>query len=80
MTGLAPHLPVSERRMLVHAVRTGTAVGIDYVNGEGNPTVRVIEKACLDAPFLTAWCRLRDDERVFHIGRVQAVTPAVLMT
>ncbi|QFG22188.1 helicase-associated domain-containing protein [Actinomadura sp. WMMB 499] len=80
MTDLAPHLPVSERRMLVHAVRTGTAVGIDYVNGEGNPTVRVIEKARLDAPFLTAWCRLRDDERVFHIGRVQAVTPSVLMT
>ncbi|SNR99585.1 helicase-associated domain-containing protein [Actinomadura mexicana] len=76
----APHLSVAERRMLVHAVQTGTAVGIDYVNGEGNPTTRVIEKIRLDAPFLTAWCRLRDDERVFHIGRVQAVTPAVLMT
>ncbi|MGP4027497.1 helicase C-terminal domain-containing protein [Actinomadura sp. 3N407] len=80
MADLAPHLSVSERRMLVHAVRTGTAVGIDYVNAEGNPTTRVIEKIRLDAPFLTAWCRLRDDERVFRIGRVQAVTPAVLMT
>ncbi|MGI5204735.1 helicase-associated domain-containing protein [Spirillospora sp. CA-108201] len=80
MADLAPHLSVSERRMLVHAVRTGAAVGIDYVNGEGNPTTRVIEKVKVDAPFLSAWCRLRDDERVFHIGRVQAVTPAVLMT
>ncbi|MFV2174085.1 helicase-associated domain-containing protein [Actinomadura sp. LOL_016] len=80
MADLAPHLPVSERRMLVHAAQTCTAVGIDYVDGEGNPTTRVIEEIRLDAPFLTAWCRLRDDERVFHIGRVQAVTPAVLMT
>ncbi|MFA1537843.1 helicase-associated domain-containing protein [Actinomadura monticuli] len=79
MAELASHLPVSERRMLAHALRTGVAVGIEYVNGEGNPTTRVIEKARLDAPFLTAWCRLRDAERVFHIGRVQAVTPAALM-
>ncbi|WP_067449737.1 helicase-associated domain-containing protein [Actinomadura macra] len=75
---LAPQLSASELRVLAHAVETGTAVCIDYVNGEGNPSTRVIEKICLDAPFLTAWCRLRDDERVFLGSRVQAVTPAFL--
>ncbi|MEW2354896.1 helicase-associated domain-containing protein [Spirillospora sp. NPDC029432] len=31
---LAPHLSASERRILAHAVETGTAICIDYVNGE----------------------------------------------
>ncbi|WP_207944460.1 WYL domain-containing protein, partial [Actinomadura rubrisoli] len=76
---LAPHLSPSERRLLAHAVETGTAICIDYINGEGNPSTRVIEKIRLDAPFLIAWCRLRVAERIFHTSRIQAVAPPSLM-
>jgi predicted DNA-binding transcriptional regulator YafY len=65
-----------ERRLLTHALDTGEAIRIDYVNGDGNPSSRVIENAELDGPFLSAWCHLRNDQRIFHVGRITAIAPA----
>lgn len=76
LAGLASRLSSTERRLLAHGIETGAAVRIEYVNAEGNASSRVIENAELDEPFLNAWCRLRDDQRVFHIGRITAVAPA----
>jgi hypothetical protein len=77
LAGLATQLSSTERRLLAHGIDTGDAVRIDYVNADGNASSRVIENAELDEPFLNAWCRLRDDQRVFHIGRITAVAPAI---
>jgi hypothetical protein len=75
LEGLTPQLSITERRLLTHALDTGEPVRIDYVNGDGNPSSRVIENAELDAPFLSAWCRLRNDQRIFRLGRITAVAP-----
>ena len=76
LAGIASQLSATERRLLAHALDTGEAVRIDYVSADGNASSRVIENAELDEPFLTAWCLLRNDQRVFHIGRITAVAPA----
>lgn len=46
MTNLVPHPSVAERRMLVHAVPTGTVVGIDYVSGESPDAAGVESSSC----------------------------------
>jgi hypothetical protein len=73
---IAPQLNAAERRLLAHALDTGDPVRIDYVSSDGKASDRVIEGAALDIPpLITAWCRLRDDERNFHAGRITAVAP-----
>jgi Helicase conserved C-terminal domain/WYL domain len=71
-----PRLSQEERQAIARALADHTTVWIEYLNREGNRTKRVVEPTALDLPFLEAWCHLRDDERVFHLGRIQAVWPA----
>lgn len=62
-------------RILAHAIDTGSPVRIDYVNQAGNVTSRVIEDIDLSGTMILAWCRLREDERMFNLGRILAVSP-----
>jgi hypothetical protein len=71
-----PRLSQEERQLIGRALAEHMPVWIEYVNREGSRTKRVVEPTALDLPFLEAWCQLRDDERVFHLGRIQAVWPA----
>ncbi|MGN9912083.1 helicase-associated domain-containing protein [Phytohabitans sp. LJ34] len=70
----APHLSTAQRLLLIGAVSQGTPVEISYTDGEGESTRRVIEPAELDGPKLSAWCQLRDDERVFLLPRIESVS------
>jgi predicted DNA-binding transcriptional regulator YafY len=71
----APDLDDAQARLLAHAIEHGSPVRIDYVSTSGNHTQRVIEPIALFFDALQAWCRLRDDERVFRLGRIRAVAP-----
>ncbi|MDQ7904847.1 helicase-associated domain-containing protein [Phytohabitans sp. ZYX-F-186] len=71
----APHLSTAQRLLLIGAVSQGTPIEISYTDGEGESTRRVVEPAELDGPKLSAWCRLRDDERVFLLSRIESVSP-----
>jgi hypothetical protein len=72
----APQLSERSVRLLATAVEHGTPVRIDYTDGRGEFSSRVIEEATLDEHLLDAWCRLRDDERAFVLARIDAVYPA----
>lgn len=50
------------------------AVAIDCESQTGALTRRVIDSAALSGGSLTAWCRLRQDERNFPAGRLRGVT------
>ncbi|MFJ6382389.1 helicase C-terminal domain-containing protein [Kitasatospora sp. NPDC092039] len=76
IAGHARNLPFTDVRQLAHAVNDGRAVTIEYVAASGNATVRTVSRIELDAPYLRAWCHLRDDERVFTISRIHGVMPA----
>jgi predicted DNA-binding transcriptional regulator YafY len=65
-----------EVRLLGYAIEHHLPVCIEYVNAAGNLTERVIEPIQLIFDALHAWCRLRDDERVFRLGRILSVSPA----
>ncbi len=65
-----------EVRLLGYAIEHHLPVCIDYVNASGNRTERVIEPIQLIFDALQAWCRLRDDERVFRLDRILSVSPA----
>ncbi|GAA4450472.1 helicase-associated domain-containing protein [Phytohabitans houttuyneae] len=70
----AAHLTTPQRLLLVGAVSQGTAIEIFYTDGDGESTRRVIEPTELDGPKLSAWCQLRDDERVFLLSRIESVS------
>jgi predicted DNA-binding transcriptional regulator YafY len=72
----ATGLDEDEQRLLAHAIDTGGAVRIAYVDGDGRSTVRVIEEIELAGAVIEAWCRLREDERMFMLNRIEAVAPA----
>ncbi|WP_347877159.1 helicase-associated domain-containing protein [Streptomyces sp. 8K308] len=72
----AGQLPLADRRQLAHAIHEGGAVTIAYVSGAGAHTVRTLSELDFDPPFLYAWCHLREDDRVFALGRIQSVMPA----
>jgi hypothetical protein len=72
---LTAQLDPDEQRLLWHAIEHGTPVTISYVDSEGAPTTRVIEDLELDGHRLVAWCRLRQDERVFALRRIVEVAP-----
>ncbi len=72
----ATGLDEDEQRLLAHAIDTGGAVRIGYVDGDGRSTVRVIEEIELIGTAIEAWCRLREDERMFMLNRIEAVAPA----
>lgn len=59
------HLSRAEALELLRAVVSGTPVEIDYVDGSGNPTTRVVERLSDTGHLLVGHCRLRQDERMF---------------
>jgi predicted DNA-binding transcriptional regulator YafY len=69
----ARQLTVAEVRILAHAIDNGMAVTIDYESQTGALTRRVIEDAALSGGTLTAWCRMRQDERHFTASRLRGV-------
>ncbi|MFJ3214804.1 helicase C-terminal domain-containing protein [Kitasatospora sp. NPDC086801] len=73
IAGHARKLSFTDVRQLAHAVDDGLAVTIEYVATSGNTTVRTLSRLALDAPYLNAWCHLRDDERVFTLSRIHGV-------
>ncbi|MEU4116531.1 helicase C-terminal domain-containing protein [Kitasatospora sp. NPDC028055] len=75
IAGHARNLSFTDVRQLAHAVDEKLAVTIEYVATSGNATVRTLSRLALDAPYLNAWCHLRDDERVFTLSRIHGVMP-----
>ncbi|MFH9353152.1 helicase C-terminal domain-containing protein [Kitasatospora sp. NPDC017646] len=76
IAGYARNLTVADVRQLAHAVDERQAITIEYVATSGNASVRTLSRLELDAPYLHAWCHLRDDERVFTLSRIHGVMPA----
>ncbi|MER7461657.1 helicase-associated domain-containing protein [Streptomyces sp. NPDC097981] len=76
VAGYAKHLSYSDVRQLAHAIDADTAITVEYVAASGSRTVRTLSSLELDPPYLNAWCRLRDDERVFTLSRIHSVMPA----
>ncbi|MFJ9846021.1 helicase-associated domain-containing protein [Kitasatospora sp. NPDC101155] len=75
IAGYARNLTFTDVRQLAHAVDERQAITIEYVATSGNTTVRTLSRLELDAPYLHAWCHLRDDERVFTLSRIHGVMP-----
>lgn len=67
------HLQRIEAEELLRAVVTGEPVEIDYVDGSGNPTTRVVEQLSDTGHLLVGHCRLRQGERMFVPVGVLAV-------
>lgn len=79
VTAAAPHLSGRQARLLTEAIDLGGEVRIDYVNAQGRPSQRVIEEPVLDGNLVIAWCRLREDERMFNLSRIVAVSPSTAL-
>jgi predicted DNA-binding transcriptional regulator YafY len=64
---------------VVRAVEEATPILIDYLDVGGRPTVRQVEPHHVvlgpNGSYVTGWCRLRQDERVFRIDRIRSVEP-----
>ncbi|GIF77005.1 helicase-associated domain-containing protein [Asanoa siamensis] len=71
-----PQLEQRERDLLVYAIVVGGPVTIDYRTAGGDFSSRVVEPLELDGKRMVAWCRLREDERVFGLTRIERVRPA----
>ncbi|MEV8095857.1 helicase C-terminal domain-containing protein [Kitasatospora sp. NPDC085879] len=75
IAGHARNLSFTDVRQLAHAVNEGQTITIEYVATSGSTTVRTLSRLELDAPYLHAWCHLRNSERVFTISRIHGVMP-----
>ncbi|SNS92874.1 Helicase conserved C-terminal domain-containing protein [Asanoa hainanensis] len=71
-----PQLDARQRDLLVYAIVVGGPVSIDYRTAGGDFSSRVVEPLELDGNRMVAWCRLREDERVFGLNRIEGVRPA----
>jgi predicted DNA-binding transcriptional regulator YafY len=64
---------------VVRAVDGATPIRIDYLDVGAQPTTREVEPHHVvlgpHGSYLTGWCRLRQDERVFRIDRISSVEP-----
>jgi predicted DNA-binding transcriptional regulator YafY len=62
---------------VVRAVEDTTPILIDYLDVGGQSTVREIEPHHVvlgpNGSYVTGWCRLREDERVFRMDRIHSV-------
>ncbi|WP_409471062.1 helicase-associated domain-containing protein [Streptomyces sp. HC307] len=76
VAGCARLLSLADVRQLAHAIDEGREVTIEYVAASGSRTVRTLSELELDAPYLYAWCHLRNDDRVFTLSRIHGVMPA----
>lgn len=72
---MLPRLVPVEVRVLTRALDEDEAVQIQYVDGSGRRTTRVVSELVLEPPFLLGWCHLREDERQFALARIEAVRP-----
>jgi hypothetical protein len=57
------------RTLLLTAVEDGTPMEIEYDGFQG-VTHRVVEPSSFDGRYLTGFCRLRQDQRVFNAARI----------
>jgi hypothetical protein len=71
----ARQLGADEQHILAQAIDNERPIEITYTDGSDETTTRVIEPRELDGSMLTAWCRLRHDERGFILGRIESVRP-----
>jgi predicted DNA-binding transcriptional regulator YafY len=69
----AVNLTDGEVRVLAHAIDHHRAVAIDYITRNGGLSSRVVDNLELSGGSLLGWCRLRDDQRWFNLGRITAV-------
>jgi predicted DNA-binding transcriptional regulator YafY len=73
----APNQAIADA--VVQAVEDATPIRIDYLDVGGRPTVREVEPHHVvlgpNGSYVTGWCRLRQDERVFRIDRISSVQP-----
>jgi predicted DNA-binding transcriptional regulator YafY len=64
---------------VLQAIEATTPIRIDYLDVGGQPTDRVIEPHQVvlgpSGTYVTGWCRLRNDERIFRLDRVRSVVP-----
>ncbi len=64
---------------VVHAVEDAKPILIDYLDVGGQTTVREVEPHHVvlgpNGSYVTGWCRLRQDERVFRMDRIHSVQP-----
>jgi predicted DNA-binding transcriptional regulator YafY len=62
---------------VVRAVEDATPILIDYLDVGGRMTVREVEPHHVvlgpNGSYVTGWCRLRQDERVFRMDRINSV-------
>ncbi|WP_203904444.1 helicase-associated domain-containing protein [Virgisporangium aliadipatigenens] len=71
----APQLAPYDADLLTDALTKGEPVHIVYINADGRRSERVVEPMEIeDGYLLRAWCQLRDDERVFSLNRIRAVS------
>ncbi|MFK0192474.1 helicase C-terminal domain-containing protein [Kitasatospora sp. NPDC090308] len=75
IAGTARNLSFTDARQLAHAVDEGRRITVEYTATSGSTTVRTLSRLELDAPYLRAWCHLRDAERVFTLSRIHGVMP-----
>jgi Helicase conserved C-terminal domain len=68
--------PAEIAALCKRAADANTAVEIAYRRRDGEETTRVIEPSMLRAGLVTAWCRLRQDERTFDLSRILWARPA----
>jgi hypothetical protein len=62
-----------EQHVLAQAIDDEMPIEIIYTDGSGSTTTRVIEPLALEGSMLSAWCRLREDEREFVLARIESV-------
>ena len=72
---VAPQLALIERRQLAFAIEHQRAVVITYQSATGGVTNRAVSDLDLVGGQLDAWCHLRDDQRMFNVGRILRVVP-----
>lgn len=65
------------------AVRDNRVLRIQYTNGDGVETLREIEPQHVvvgpNGSYLTAWCTLRREERVFRMDRISKAEPTATL-
>ncbi|HKT00398.1 MAG TPA: hypothetical protein VJT31_12765, partial [Rugosimonospora sp.] len=72
----ATRLEPEEQQLLAYAIDEHAPVEIHYMDAQGEHSVRVIEDMELAGAAVEAWCRLREDGRLFMLDRIEGVAPA----
>jgi predicted DNA-binding transcriptional regulator YafY len=75
----APGSPFGRsQRVIEQAIADRRVLNIGYADKNGNSSKRTVEPLAIvgvaDRWYLSAWCRLRDDRRVFRFDRISDAT------